>query len=615
MGRINTVRTGKVRGKSRKKKSDGTMKVMIIDAAKKEIATEKSEFSGDESDASDTSCESVINKADSRKDEAIDIDEEPTIVAKAKKRSRFPCSSSSSSEGENKREEIVPSSDLKSDDGEELITGDSETKASKKRKKKKKQQRKPSDDVTAEKDVTHDQIEVSPEPIVVSPEPIVFGPSTSGTQPPTSNQGKKNSAGKPIHKNNNTNNNNSELKIETEFQNRTSNATKDILDFCFNENNKINKWTLRQLQDKLSAYTDIITELLIRNAALEGGIRELRQQTQSTPTLARQTHSAVQQTAASVCRSTLSPLSSSAWPSLRQPSRQLNGQPALPVTQPPASFASTLAQGRTPPQRGTPAIINKRIQEVRAPIYAIKISPTSTLNAQSHEQVLSVLKKSFDPVANGINITRMRNTRDNSIIIETSSASDLEKITKSAQLKKAGLSAEKTSGENPRLVIRGVPKDMTAEDVQSALNKQNLVNINNATARVCYKTGKRDAHSDNWVIEVSPVARNFLLTKGRLGVGWISCPVSDYIESPRCFKCQQFGHIAKFCEKTKDTCGHCATEGHNYKECTLREQPPVCTNCKKANRGNTAHASNSRACPLYQSRVEFRVARINYGQF
>ncbi|KAI8440821.1 hypothetical protein MSG28_009133 [Choristoneura fumiferana] len=55
--------------------------------------------------------------------------------------------------------------------------------------------------------------------------------------------------------------------------------------------------------------------------------------------------------------------------------------------------------------------------------------------------------------------------------------------------------------------------------------------------------------------------------------------VTQYVPPVKqCLKCQQFGHIAKFC-KNNEVCSICS-ENHNYKACGADKQNPVCANCK-----------------------------------
>ncbi|PGH29456.1 hypothetical protein GX50_07791 [[Emmonsia] crescens] len=60
----------------------------------------------------------------------------------------------------------------------------------------------------------------------------------------------------------------------------------------------------------------------------------------------------------------------------------------------------------------------------------------------------------------------------------------------------------------------------------------------------------------------------------------------------RCFNCQQYEHIARFCQR-EETCSHCAQKGHSDKTCpgVLEGSKPKCSNCQ----GN--HTVWNPSCP------------------
>ncbi|XP_073955532.1 uncharacterized protein [Choristoneura fumiferana] len=73
--------------------------------------------------------------------------------------------------------------------------------------------------------------------------------------------------------------------------------------------------------------------------------------------------------------------------------------------------------------------------------------------------------------------------------------------------------------------------------------------------------------------------------------------VTQYVPPVKqCLKCQQFGHIAKFC-KNNEVCSICS-ENHNYKACGADKQNPVCANCKGK------HIAISASCPIKKTKIE-----------
>ncbi|OJD09426.1 hypothetical protein ACJ73_10327 [Blastomyces percursus] len=67
----------------------------------------------------------------------------------------------------------------------------------------------------------------------------------------------------------------------------------------------------------------------------------------------------------------------------------------------------------------------------------------------------------------------------------------------------------------------------------------------------------------------------------------------------RCYNCQRYGHIAKFCRRSA-VCGHCAVEGHTDKNCAalLEGKKTICCNCKGE------HPAWALNCPERRAAVE-----------
>lgn len=118
--------------------------------------------------------------------------------------------------------------------------------------------------------------------------------------------------------------------------------------------------------------------------------------------------------------------------------------------------------------------------------------------------------------------------------------------------------------------------------------------------RVAFRKGKRGDPSLNLVCEVDPSLRNVLLKKERLYVSLCSCRFVDSISVSRCFKCQDFGHMAKFC-RGKEVCRHCGLEGHKSEGCPTPDGVDVCPcNLRKLEH---QHRVGSADCAVYQRSV------------
>lgn len=97
----------------------------------------------------------------------------------------------------------------------------------------------------------------------------------------------------------------------------------------------------------------------------------------------------------------------------------------------------------------------------------------------------------------------------------------------------------------------------------------------------CFKTGPREKDVVHHVVEASPKLRDIMLKKGRIHLQFMAIFVNDYLVSPNSMKCQDLGHIAKYCQNEESCSAHCGNKGHDKKSCDRKEQNQVCVACKR----------------------------------
>lgn len=132
-----------------------------------------------------------------------------------------------------------------------------------------------------------------------------------------------------------------------------------------------------------------------------------------------------------------------------------------------------------------------------------------------------------------------------------------------------------------------------------------------AATRVATKVGPRDKPLIGRLVECCGEVYSRLLQRGRVFVGWASCRVMEASGVTRCFRCFCYGHPAKYCLETVQTCGHCTGSGHLQADCPKRNQPPTCPACKKFGRG-AGHSYRSTECHEFKRAAAIVKARTNY---
>lgn len=148
------------------------------------------------------------------------------------------------------------------------------------------------------------------------------------------------------------------------------------------------------------------------------------------------------------------------------------------------------------------------------------------------------------------------------------------------------------------VVIRDLDDITTEEDIRTVLaaelgndHEVQRVSISNNSYR-----GQRTA---NVVLREEGLAK--LLDVGRIRIGWVNFRIRLALKIVRCFKCLDFGHLARTCKgpDRSKLCLRCGDASHKIKECKER---PCCLLCSPLGDStiNTEHDTGSRTCPKFR---------------
>lgn len=188
---------------------------------------------------------------------------------------------------------------------------------------------------------------------------------------------------------------------------------------------------------------------------------------------------------------------------------------------------------------------------------------------------------------------------------------DLEKLQQAEELKRAGLCIEVREKLKPRLIIRGIPADTAPNNLVEMIVAANLPNANPEEVKLVYMYPVRlNRSSTSCVIETNAKNRSELIRQGRIYVGYACCKVEDHIIIKQCYKCLDFGHIAKDCQRPP-VCANCSG-GHATRDCQSHSALK-CRNCCSAKMNDTAHSAlDARKCHIIKMRVEGKARSIDY---
>lgn len=253
---------------------------------------------------------------------------------------------------------------------------------------------------------------------------------------------------------------------------------------------------------------------------------------------------------------------------------------------------------------------------VKPPKHIVTVFPQEESDIKSSDDTKSVIYSNVIPTKDKLKIRNVRKINNNGILVETETAQDLENVLKNEKLQSAGLKVGLPIKKRPKMIIYSVPRELEEKEIIAAIHQQNLEEVPeaklNSELRLMFKTGQKDKDTVNWVIEAAPEIRELLKKNSRIYIGWTACYIQDYVSISRCYKCQSFGHIAKYCKAEENTCVHCAMDGHAFNNCPVKANRPLCVNCKRANKP-CDHSSRDKHNPAYKNAIEAHISKIDYG--
>lgn len=157
------------------------------------------------------------------------------------------------------------------------------------------------------------------------------------------------------------------------------------------------------------------------------------------------------------------------------------------------------------------------------------------------------------------------------------------------------------------IIIFNIPVRCNDEDVIGLITR-NFPSVDPKTLSILKNfTNKFDRN--NWVVLMEPTTANLLLESKKLYHHFQYFVVKKYVSLRLCYKCQGFGHTAKYCTWTDSNCSFCSKQGHNHRSC--KATTPTCINCCTANykdnnlNWSTSHHSRDRTkCNAWKREVD-----------
>ena len=211
---------------------------------------------------------------------------------------------------------------------------------------------------------------------------------------------------------------------------------------------------------------------------------------------------------------------------------------------------------------------------------------------------LGSLDSLLDPVSQGLQLDKVRKTKDDTIKVSLPTKRAAYTLQTSESLTSL-YDIKEPSALMPQCRLGNVDSSLDKDRVLTAQRTQNLAFDQElleaaSTPRLCGKTGPNGRAVWTWVVAAHPKVWRFLISKGHAYIESNKCPVLEYNSVPRCYLCYGYGHLAKYC-RIGACCRKCGSKGHARGSCT--EKTTICVPC--ARKGHKRNHRRAADCPVY----------------
>lgn len=218
----------------------------------------------------------------------------------------------------------------------------------------------------------------------------------------------------------------------------------------------------------------------------------------------------------------------------------------------------------------------------------------------SYADLLKQVKKDVNPSKTGNEVTSVRKTRNNELIIVVKKDEKVCILAEAVSKAVGDRAAVSTLKRMKKITIRDLDETVETQDVIDEV--KNALDKADSNVDIQCRLNKSYGGCQVALIRTEERIADFLSKKGKIRIGLVNCRIREARTTTRCRKCLCYGHYESRCKgpDRRDLCLKCGNKGHKVKDC---KNPASCIICKTSQKPSSDHVLGTSKCYCFKEEI------------